>query len=214
MSRRWDAGVRWYTDLVAPPTEGTRAVDLAFVRDKHQRVFNDDIEDEWLEHAIIAATSQCEHFTRRALLPQTWAMVLDRFPACEIVLQKPPLLEVVSIVYIDADGAEQTLSAASYRVVKPAGPMCGRGQVEPLYNEQWPSARVQRDAVTVTFRAGYVQVGTSPEVVEIPIGLRHGIATRVAELYKQRSDSVIGFGINMMPAVVGSRQQWHDYAVY
>ena len=210
----WDAGVQWFLDQIAGPGDDL-VVSLAYVRDQHLRVTNDDAEDEKITQAIRTATHQGEHYTQRAFLPQTWALVLDCFPAGEIVLPLPPLMDVTSVVYVDTDGVTQTLAVDSYRVVRQRGPKCRRSWLTPVYDETWPSTRAQRDAVTITYRAGYVvEPGVSPEVTNVPEDLKEGIAMRAAELYKQRSDSVLGFGITVSPAIVASRRIWSDFKVY
>lgn len=215
MSRPWDYGVRWYTDLITAPDSDDLVVSVAYVRDNHLRITNGSAEDAAITQKILAATEQAEHFTQRALLPQTWALVLDRFPCWEIRLPRPPLMEVTSIVYTDDDGVAQTLNSSLYRVVRQLGPKARRSTIEPAYGETWPSAREQRDAVTITYRAGYVEtVGASPEVANVPESIKEGIAMRAAEFYKQRSDSVVGFGITVAPAIVASRNLWHDFRCY
>lgn len=215
MSRPWDYGVRWYTDLITSPDSDDLVVTLAYVRDQHLRITNGTAEDTRITQAIKAATGQAEHFMQRALLPQTWALVLDRFPCWEMLIPRPPLMEVTSIVYVDDDGVEQTRAASLYHVVRQVGPKARRSTIEPVYGETWPSTRRQRDAVTVTYRAGYVEtVGASPEVVNVPEEIKEGIAMRASEFYKQRSDSVIGFGITVTPAIVASRNIFHDFKTY
>lgn len=86
----------------------------------------------------------------RALAEQTWILYLDGFPRSAIGLPLPPLLGVDSIVYVDADGAEQTLATDQYQVL--AGE---RAEVRPAHGLSWPSARVAPRAVAITFRCGW-----------------------------------------------------------
>lgn len=211
---RWDQGVCWFLDEVTPP-DGL-PVDVAYVRDKHLRVTTDTAEDDRILRAITTATGQAQHFTGRSLVPQTWEVVLNRFPSSGvIVLPRPPLIEVVQITYQDENDATQTLATTVYRVVRQSGPHARPSWVDRIADQSWPGTFQRRDAVRVQFRAGYVEdPSVSPEVVSVPGGLKEGIAMRAAELYKQRSDSVIGFGITVTPAVVASRSLWHDFKVY
>lgn len=209
----WDASTRWYLDQVTAPTG--IAVNLHYLKSQHLRLTSSATENDRITRAIHAATLQCEYFTGRAILPQTWALILDRFPA-RIEIPKPPLMSVTSIQYVDEDGATQTLAGSVYSVKRQYSERCRRSVIDLAYNQSWPTTRApQRDAVTVTFRAGYVEdPDGSPEVVDVPADLKDGIAMRAAELYKQRSDSVIGFGITVAPAVVASRNLWDAYRVF
>lgn len=210
--RRWDDGVAWHTNVVAVPLERTLAV--AFVRDKHLRVTNGTVEDDYITRLIETTTRMAERVTRRALMPQTRELVLSRFPYGRIELPWPPLIEVVSVEYIDTDGTPQTLDASAYQVSVPFGPTAAKGQIWPARDMTWPTAdTLSPDPVTVTYRCGYVD-GGSPERAAPPDDILHGQLLLIGELYKQRSDSVIGFGISVTPAVARARDLWLGYRVH
>ena len=211
---KWDDGLAWYLDLVTAPAD--LAVELGYVRDNHLRVTTDQEEDTRIQRAIVTATAQAERFTARAIVPQTWALILSGFPASGTVeLPLPPLIEVSSITYQDIDDAQQTLGTGVYSVVRQDGPHARRSWIDLVTGQSWPGTYARRDAVTVNFRAGYLEtVGASPEVTKIPDGIQEGIAMRAAEYYKQRSDSVLGVGVTVGPALMGSRQLWHEFKVY
>lgn len=208
----WDRGVQWYTDLVAAPTVAT--LDTAFVRDSHLRTTNGDIEDAYIERLIAASTRMGERATRRAWMEQTRALVMDRFPCGGIELPWPPLLEVLSIVYVDADGTEQTLDPSLYQVMSPSGPTCRKGVVAPVPDQVWPTTQSGAlEAVTVEYKAGYVRTSVSPHEGEVPADLLHGQLLVIGEMYKQRSESVIGFGVSINPAYRTARDIWREYRV-
>jgi uncharacterized phiE125 gp8 family phage protein len=153
---------------------------------------------------IQTATSMAEHDTGEALMPQTWEVVLSGFPTStsgRIVLPRAPLVSVDSIVYVDGDGEEQTLtgSPAMFRV-KPSGAVA-LAEVEPLADEIWPTTLTQADAVTITFQAGY----ESADLIPGPI--RSGMCLAIAELYKQRSLSVQNT-IQNVPSVLQLERFW------
>jgi len=206
---QWDAGITWFSDVLEAPTEDP--VPLEYVRDHHLRSPNGTAEDDRIRRAIKAATSQAEHYMQRAIVPQTRVLVMDGFPSAEILIPFPPLIEVVSVVYVDGDGAEQTVDAASYQVSRQSGPKARRSRIRLASGQSWPSTASQQDAVTITYRAGYV-TGGSPEVANVPEDLQESIAMRAAEFYKQRSDSVIDATVES--AMVTSRHIWADYKVY
>lgn len=212
-ARRWDECVEWYLDQIEPPE--TEPVTLEYLRDQHLRITNGDLEDERIMRALRAATEQCQQYTQRALVPETLALVLNRFPAYCIELPKPPLIEVLSITYIDEDGAEQTLDSSVYHVVRKVGPKCRRSVIELAQDQSWPATRLQSDAVTVNYRVGYVEEpGVSPETMNIPEDLLEGICMRAASYYAHRSDSIVGQGFTVQAAIVSSKTLWSDYRVY
>lgn len=205
------SGVSTYLELVTKPTP-LSVLNLAYVRDQHLRSPNGNLEDEKIAKLIETAYRRAERVTQRALAPQTWTLNLDRFPLCgEIVLPKPPLISVESIVYVDDDGVEQTWSDALYTVVAPSGPYAAKGRILPAYDESWPTTRCVPNAVQVTFRCGYSD-GGSPEHHEIPEDIQHGMLLVIGELYKQTSESVHAF--NQNPAMIRSRDLFMDYRAY
>jgi len=210
---RWDDGVSWYLDVIEPPD--SEPVTLEYLRDQHLRTPNENVEDERIERALKAATQQCEQYTQRALVPRTLAMILTRFPSCRIVLEMPPLIEVVSITYVDENGDQQTLDPSVYHVVRKVGPKCRRSFIELVQGQSWPTTLAQSDAVAVTFRAGYVEdLNESPEVLNIPEDLLEGICMRAASYYAHRTDSIVGQGFTVQAATISSTTLWADYKVY
>ncbi len=107
-------------------------------------------ESALIDSYIAAVRQQAEAITRRALITQTWELVLDEFPP-DITLPFPPLQSVVSVKYIDTAGVEQTLSASSYIVDTDSEP----ARITPAYGEVWPSTRCQVNAVRIRFVCGY-----------------------------------------------------------
>lgn len=123
--------------------------------------------DANLARAVLAARLWCENYCSRRFVTQTWEMALDAFTS-EIEIPIHPVQAVDSIVYIDSDGAEQTLTGPS---TSPAGTdwQESLGSVEarimPPWNGSWPSTRGVYDAVRIRFTVGY----GGPEDVPHPI---------------------------------------------
>src|SRR5262245_51885551 len=92
-------------------------------------------DDTLIAMYIAAARTDCEEWTARAFVAQTWELVLDEFPDDEILLPRPPLQSVESIKYDDADGLEQTLATTEYAVDDASQP----GWVVPV-TTGWPSS--------------------------------------------------------------------------
>lgn len=155
----------------------------------HCRVDGID-EDAWFTTAIGAARRWCENLCERAFITQTWRVHLDAFPdECEdggrILLPRPRLLTVTSIVYLDTAGVSQTLSASVYQVDDKAEPGC----VLPAPDEEWPDTQEQRvNAVTVTYTAGY---GATAADVD-PLAIQ-AIKLLVSHWYENRETTAVGF---------------------
>jgi len=196
----WDDGVLWSTRRTVAPTQLPMRTE--YVYDQVLRGACEDADEEFVTNAIRAFADDAEHETQRALMPQTWEMVLDGFPASgQIVLQRPPLIAVTSLQYYDADNELQDLavSPAEFAVV-PSGRYT-KAIVRPIDGESFPSTYGRPDAVTVTYEAGYEDVN-DPELAKINIG----IALAVGEFYKLRSLSVQG--LNYTPAVLQTSRFW------
>lgn len=190
-------------------------VELEFVRDQHLRVLNGNAEDDFIERLIRATRRQGEKVTRRAWVRQTFELIGDAFPIepC-LYLPRPPLQAIESIEYLDGDGALQTMDPADYRVTPLGVTSNHRGRVALAYGKVWPTTRREPDAVVITFRAGYPDLG-SPALPEVPEDLIHGMLLMIGELYKVRSESIHAF--NQNDAVIRSSQGlnalWMKYRV-
>lgn len=158
--------------------------------------FTDD--DTYLDALVTAARTMCEREIGQAFVSQTWKMSIDWFPDWEIRIPIVPLVSVSSIVYTDIDGANQTLSAASYEVDVASQP----GRITPAYGESWPAVRNVINAVRITFIAGYTTV---PETVKLAIKLL------VGQWYENREQIILGTIVADMPNGVRAllMNAWH-----
>ncbi|MBM4299282.1 MAG: hypothetical protein FJ143_16210 [Deltaproteobacteria bacterium] len=155
----------------------------------HLRVESDQTADDALIDTLIsAAREQAENFTNRCFVYSTWELKLDEFPDkgdFEIVLPRPPLIQVNSIQYVDADGATQTLGSDNYLVDDRAEPAV----IRPAYNKTWPATRAVMGAVTVSYVAGYpVSYAGSPAdyTANLPAAALAAVKLIVGHLYTNR----------------------------
>ncbi len=119
---------------------------------------DDNYRDEDFARWIAAARRKVEADTRRALITQTHVLKLDAFPVGDwIDLPQPPLSSVTSVQYVDTGGTSQTFASSKYTVDTARTP----GAILLAYAETWPTPRPQRNAVTVTYVAGYGANGTA-----------------------------------------------------
>lgn len=138
--------------LLAAPT--TQPVSLEVAK-KHLRIAPDDTDqDDEVERLIRAATTRVERITQRALLAQSWRLVLDAFPSGPVLIPRPPLVTVEAVTYTDALGVDRELDAATY-VVNPYGLI---GQITSTQGRCWPVTAKQAMSLRVDFTAGYTAV--------------------------------------------------------
>jgi uncharacterized phiE125 gp8 family phage protein len=162
----------------------------------HLRVDVDD-DNEMIEALIEAAVDYCDGptgFLGRALIDQTWELVLDEFPEDEIKIPIPPLIEVESIKYDDGDGAQQTISSSDYTVDNVSQP----GWVLPV-SGTWPTTFEGVNAVRVRFRCGYLDQVASPPVHNVPGSIKAAIKLIVGNLYANRETIVLGQTVAEIP---------------
>ncbi len=135
--------------------------------------------DATIESAIVAARQHVELWCDRALMLQTWLAVCDAFPAT-IELRGGRVKEVVSVQYVDADGALQTLSESAYYADTIRDP----GRLVPV--SSWPATANRPNAVRVTYKVGY------DDATKIPAPLIAAIKLIVGDLFENRESQVVG----------------------
>lgn len=177
-------------------------LDLAQVK-RHLR-FSTTTEDTLLDGWIAAARQYFEEQTGRQVMKATWELWLDAFPVGRIELPKPPLIDVVSVSYVSADGLvalvagdEDDLVTGDYNVMAPAGAQASTGWVQLPYGGVWPTPQGVPGAVRVRFTAGYGSAqGDVPELVKTLLYLL------VGHFHKYRSDTVetrFGSALSSLP---------------
>lgn len=170
-------------------------------------------DDSFITTVIIpTARAAIESKTRRAFVSQTWKMTMDSFPPINpdyveedlsgiIVLPKPPCLSITSFTYFDTAGVQQTLTAAQangemsdlslYGYQFDPGSETQPGRLTPPWAKPWPPTRRIKNAVQITFVAGYgdlVSSNWTPRA--IPIELKQGVLAMASFLYEHRGEEV------------------------
>jgi uncharacterized phiE125 gp8 family phage protein len=151
-------------------------------------------DDDVVLALVAAARKRVERGTELALLTQTVEVKLDGFwGSCAIELPMPPLQEVVSVKYLDPAGAEQTLDPATYVVSTHRRP----GRVWLAHGKSWPATKDEREAVTVTFKAGF---GDEPaDLLEAAPNLVHAVRLLVAHYDRHREAVLAGAAPALVP---------------
>lgn len=161
----------------------------------HLRVDVSD-DDGLIESFLDAATDYCDGasgYLGRALVEQTWELVLDEFPEEEIRIPLPPLIAVDFIKYDDEAGEEITMSASDYTVDNVSEP----GWVLPVGD--WPSTYEGINAVRIRFRCGWPDDGNSPAAQTVPGAIKSAIKLIVGNLYANRETVIVGQSVNEIP---------------
>jgi uncharacterized phiE125 gp8 family phage protein len=107
-------------------------------------------EDALLNAYIAAATSFVENLTGRALISQTWELVLDDFSDA-ILIPKGPVQSITYVKYYDTAEVLQTLSASDYTLDNASDPAW---LVRPE-DVTYPEVADGVNNVIVRFVAGY-----------------------------------------------------------
>ncbi|MDO8313069.1 MAG: hypothetical protein Q7T25_14135 [Sideroxyarcus sp.] len=177
---------------------GTAYLLLATIADNTTTTYTDNIadaslgagapttnttSDPLLNVLIASARATAEQYLHRYLVAQTLDAYFDAFPMkapYEFVL--PPLATVTSITYVDEDGASQTLAASGYSVDAKSKP----ARISLAYDESWPDTRVQNNAVTIRFVAGYGAAAAVPQCV------KQWMMLRIKTAWENREALVVG----------------------
>lgn len=167
--------------LITPPAE--QPLTLAGAKLWLKVTQSDD--DDTINSLLTSTTNWLETFIRRALVMQTWELVLDAFPA-EIRLPLGRTQAVAQITYRDLDGELQTLTGPSSEA---AGDDYQEdlsdddgGLILPPLEGSWPGTRRVPGAIRVRFTAGYGE----PE--DIPGQLLDAYRFRLASVYEGRGE--------------------------
>lgn len=173
--------------LVEGPSE--LAVDLDIVK-QHLRVEGTD-KDALITLYIEAATALIDgdSYYGRALKPQTWDLILDKFPSEGIRIPLSPLIEIVNVKYLHEEtGLETIVDPDDYEVDVSSNP----GWVVPLSGVDWPSTMDAINAVRVRFKSGYPDTTDSPPASTIPRNIQLAILYMVGDSFAFRETAVTG----------------------
>jgi uncharacterized phiE125 gp8 family phage protein len=118
-------------------------------------------QDALLNIYIAAATNYVEQYLGRAIMTQTWELVLDSFSDA-ILIPKGPVQSIASVKYFDTSEILQTLDSASYVLDNVSDPAW---IVRPT-DTSYPAVADGVNNVIIRFDAGYTTV---PEAIRAAI---------------------------------------------
>jgi uncharacterized phiE125 gp8 family phage protein len=141
-------------------------------------------DDSMLNQFIAASRKQAEKITRRSFVSQGLRLVTNAFPTDRgVVLLRPPILEVTSVSYYDADNALQVIDPANYFLT--AGDKKPKLQFLDTY--AYPALYGREDALRIEYTAGYEPSDASPAdyAANVPGGIKAAILIGVQLLYDE-----------------------------
>lgn len=173
--------------LAGPVTEPVTLADAkAFLR------LDDSAEDSFVSTLIAAARIHVESMTGRALMEQSWRVVLDDWPADRIVkLPVAPLISLTAIMAYDADGTGTQIGLAE---VLPETHVAPARLFLPRQFANAPLLR-ERQGVEIDYVAGY---GDDPD--DVPSGIKQAILSLVGHWFEHRDAVVIAGSGAVVPA--------------
>jgi uncharacterized phiE125 gp8 family phage protein len=128
--------------------------------------------DSELSIMVAALTKEAEHNTGIVVIDRTYRITLDAFPA-EIEMPASPVKEIIEINYVDADGADRTLDASTYRLKEDRNP----AYLVPVPGAAWP-ATLGIDAVKVDVICGH-----GPTESTTPPAFKGYVLAKIHEAY-------------------------------
>ena len=166
-------------------------------------VFGNDL-DALLSSLIVEATATVEQMVNKSLLLSQWKLTFDYFPN-EILVKRPPVRSVLSIVYKDLNGNLHACDPEVYQVS--LGGWKDPARIKPVMGMVWPiTAMNTYEAVTVHFAAG----ADSPQ--EVPPGARRAVKFLVAHWFRNRETvGTVTNDIKNTLDLVLAMEDWGDY---
>jgi uncharacterized phiE125 gp8 family phage protein len=131
----------------------------------------------------------------RALITQTWELVLDKFPDSDIRIRLAPLQSIVSVKYDDPNAVEQTVASSNYMVDITSMP----GWVVPITGFAWPVPLDTINAVRIRFVAGYGAAAS-----DVPEPIRQAMLLLIGHWYENRELVALGHIAPEFPYMVNA----------
>lgn len=138
-------------------------------------------DDTLVEGLISAAREWAEAFTGEVYAVTGYELRLDAFED-EITLPVTPARAVTAITYVDADGADQTLTQDAYQLsADPFDPI-----LTAATTDGWPDGATD---VRITFTAGYQPEADSSGLPFVRAIARAAMLLVIGHLYANREDT-------------------------
>ena len=170
-------------------------VSLDEVKDHARIDYDDTAQDAALTGYIRAAVEWLDGkdgYLGRALITQTWRLILDAFPTGECIeIPLPNLISVGSIIYnVDSSPTIETFAASNYIVDTGSIP----GRIALADGSFWPQTNNDINAVTITFTSGFGAMQS-----DVPERLRLAISMLAGHWYEYRIPVLAGATVTDVP---------------
>ena len=173
--------------VISPPASTPVSVEDCKEDLRIEDSFTDD--DALISSYIYAAAKLASEITGKKLINETIKLSLSSFTT-EIDLKFLPVASITEIQYYDVDNVSQTLNVSDFYLYN----YDQEGCLVVKDSTTLPATYSRRDAVNITFVAGYGTDGTN-----IPVTILKAIRLIVAHWYENRSQSIIGFSVAEIP---------------
>ena len=147
------------------------------------------LDDELINSYIIAASKLASEIVGKKLINETIKLSLSKF-STEMDLKFLPVYSVEEIQYFDENNDSQTISVSDFYLYN----FDQEGCLVAKDTTTLPTTFLRRDAVNITFKAGYGETSEN-----IPVTILKAIRLIVAHWYENRSQSIIGFSVAEIP---------------
>ena len=141
-------------------------------------------DDDLVLALITAAREQVEAYTERSVAAKTYEIRYDAWPE-SIELPFSPVIELVSITYIDADGLTVAIDPSYYVLDNHSCP----ARIATADGLDWPTAGTVPGGIRIAYRAGY-EPDASPGTVSVPRSLEQAMFLMIGHWYRDREDVV------------------------
>lgn len=152
-------------------------------------------DDALLLQKLEEAVEYAEGFTGLSFSIRTLEIALDGFPEEGVELPGSPVIEIVSLTYVDADGNPQEVDAADFTLDTHQMP----NWLLPASGFTWPATSDVVNSVKVRYRAGHSSEGEADSDAEIlPARVRSAVLLHAAALYRDREGVAIPPGVHSL----------------
>jgi uncharacterized phiE125 gp8 family phage protein len=158
--------------LITPPAD--EPLSLSEVKANLHIDHTDD--DAVLTQIIAEAREWMEDRVQQKFMTQTWELVIDYFPANEVLFPIRPVQSITGVFYRDTDGVEQTVLADDYYLDN----LSSDAWLFPVSDVAWPTDLLDAvNAVRIRFVAGY------ESAARVPGAIKRALHLKVRELYEE-----------------------------
>ena len=146
------------------------------------RVLEDD-QNDVISSMILSATDYASNYTNRQFITATYELYTEIFKQ-DMQLPKNPIQSITSVEYMDENGVYQPMT--DFYVY-------GENGVSKIHFEDMPTHKEHKNAIRITFVAGYGDNST-----DVPSAIISFILVMTSTLYENREQYVVGVSIDTM----------------